>query len=109
MCGVGGVRRQHDLGIRGQLDLARPAAAIGNRHATDLGIVLGRDRHLQCGGERAVAPDDLDPILEERGFIAIRFDCPWVGTPPTTPRRCPHREGRCRCPSRRASRPRASA
>ena len=38
---VGGRRRQHDLGVRGQLDLAGAAAEVRDRHAAHLGVVLG--------------------------------------------------------------------
>ena len=50
---VGGLRREHDLGIRGQLDLAHPGAVIGERHAAQLCIVFLRDHHLQAAGDRA--------------------------------------------------------
>ncbi len=36
---VVGLRRQHHFGIGRHIDLARPVAGIGNRHAADLGVV----------------------------------------------------------------------
>ena len=49
---VGERRRQHDLGIGGDLDVARPVARIGDRHAPDLGIVLRRHDDVEGRGER---------------------------------------------------------
>ena len=43
---VGGLGRQHELGIGRDLDLPHPAAGIRDRDAADLGIVFRRDEHL---------------------------------------------------------------
>ena len=71
---VGCGRRQHDLGVRGQLDLPGTASEVRNRHAANLGIVLGRDRHFECCRDRPVAPDDFGSILGERHLVAVRLD-----------------------------------
>ena len=55
MGGVGCVGRQHDFGVRGQLDLARAGAEIRDRDAANFGVIFGRDRHFQRGRDRAVA------------------------------------------------------
>ena len=46
---------QHDLGVAGDLHFPRPIAAVGDRQAPDLHVVLGRDHHLELGLEVAVA------------------------------------------------------
>ncbi len=71
---VVGLRRQHQLGIGGDVDLARPAAGIGDRDAADLGIVLGRDEHLQRGRERSVAAREFGAILVEDDVIGVGLD-----------------------------------
>ena len=71
---VGARRRQHDLGVGGQLDLARRARRIGDRDAADLGVVLRRDDDLERRRDRAVAPDELGAILGERHLVAVRLD-----------------------------------
>jgi len=43
---IGQWRRQHDLGVGGDLDVTRRTAGIGDRHATDLGVVLRRDHDV---------------------------------------------------------------
>ena len=74
MCRVGRVRGQDDFGIRRHVDFASPASHVGDRDTTCLGIVFGRDGHVQPGGDRAIAPDDFDAILEERRLVTIGFD-----------------------------------
>ena len=64
---------QDDLGVRRHVDLARPAAAVGERDAPDLGVVLGRHDHLERGGDGAVVPDDLGAILGEDDLVAVRL------------------------------------
>ena len=64
-------RRQHDLRVRRHLDLARFAAEVRERHAPDLGVVLGRDEHLEPGQQIAVAALDLGAVLEERHLVAV--------------------------------------
>ena len=40
---------QHDLGVAGQLQLARPRVVVGEREPADLGGLLRRDGHFQNG------------------------------------------------------------
>ena len=54
--GVGGRRRQHELGVGRQLELARLRAEVRDRDAADLGVVLRRDHDLERGRDGAVAP-----------------------------------------------------
>ena len=75
---VVGLRAEHQLGIRGDVDLARAAAVIGNRDAPDLGIVLGRDEHFQRRRQGAVAPGVFGTVLVEHGVIAIGFGAAWL-------------------------------
>ena len=67
---VGGLRRQHQLGVGRHLDVARPVAVVGDRDAADLGVVFGRDEHFQRGRERPVAPGELGAVLVERDLVA---------------------------------------
>src|SRR4029450_11252580 len=66
--------RQPDLGVRRYFDLPRLAAEIRDRDAADLGIVLGRDEHLESREEIAVATLDLGAILQERRLVAVGLD-----------------------------------
>ncbi len=54
--------RQHHLGVAGDLDAALRAAAVGEAHAPQLDVVLGRDRDLQQA---------LDPVRHAvvRGLV----------------------------------------
>ena len=106
---VGGLRRQRQFGIGGDLDLARAGAGVGDRDAADLGIVLGRDEHVQRRRQRAVAARELGAILGEARRRSRRARRRSADSPPTRPRRCRRRAGRCRSRSRRRWRPRASA
>ncbi len=71
-CGhVGGLRRQHDLGVGRDVDLAHAAAGVDDRDAAHLGVVFGRDQHLHRRGQRAVAPRELGAILAERDLVVV--------------------------------------
>src|SRR5271165_2575751 len=71
---VCGLVRQHELGIGRDLDLARAAAEVGYRDATDLGIVFARDKHLQDRGERSVAALELCTVLVESNVVVVGLD-----------------------------------
>ena len=71
---VGRRRREHDLGVRGELDLADPPAEVRDGHPTHLGVVLGRHYHLERRRDRAVAPSDLGAVLGEDGLVGVRLD-----------------------------------
>ena len=45
-----------------------------DRDAANLGVVLGRDEHLQRRRERAVAARELGAILVEGDVVAVRLD-----------------------------------
>jgi len=60
---IGGLRRQHQLGIGGELDLPRAGACIRDRDAADFGIILGRDEHLHCRRKGSVVACELGAIL----------------------------------------------
>ena len=64
--------REHELGVRGDLDLPRPRAEVGERHATELGVVLRRDDHLEGRRDRAVPPVELGAVLEEGRAVRVR-------------------------------------
>ena len=71
---VGRGRREHELGVRGDLDLARPRAEVRERDAADLGVVLGRDDDLERRRDAAVAPVELGAVLGEDDLVASRLD-----------------------------------
>ena len=71
--GVGGGRRQHELGVRRDLDVPRAAAGVRDRDAAYLGVVLRRDDDLERRGDRSVVPDELGAILGERDVVAVRL------------------------------------
>ena len=62
--------RQHDLGVAGDLDLARPVAAVGDRQPPHLDVVLGRDGDLELRLEVAVAPAERDLVEIEGRLVA---------------------------------------
>ncbi len=64
-------RGEHQLGVGGDVDLARLAPQVDERHAADLGIVLRRDQHLERAHDGAVAPANLDPVLEEGRLVGV--------------------------------------
>ena len=68
--------RQHQLGIRRDLDVQRAAARVRDRYPAHLRMVVRRDDHVQRGGQLAVPPDELRAILCERDFVAVRLDAP---------------------------------
>ncbi len=69
---IGGGWRQHDLGIRGELDHARARTRIGHRDSPHFGIVFGGHHHIERGGQRTVAPHELCAIFREGHLVAVR-------------------------------------
>ena len=68
-----GRRAEHDLGVAGDLDLARPPAAIGQRQASNLHIVLGRHHDVELRGD-AVVGAAVDGLLRrERDVVVLRL------------------------------------
>ena len=96
-----GVRRQHDLGIGGQLDLPNLVSQIGNRDAANFRVVFRRNRHFQGRRDGAVAPDDFGAALGESDVVTGRRRRRWADSPPTKRRRCAYREGKHKSPTRR--------
>ena len=70
---VGGGRREHEFGVRRELDVPRAAARIRDRDAPNLGVVLRRDDDLERRRDRPVVPDELGAILGERDVVAVRL------------------------------------
>ena len=70
---VGRLRREHDLGVGRQLDLASVRTEIRQRHSADLRVVLRRHDDGQAGRDRTVAPGELGVILGERDLVAVRL------------------------------------
>ena len=63
-------------------------AEVGQRHAPDLGVVLGRHHDRQAGRDRAVAPGELGLVLRVRHLVACRPRGPlgWCPADQTAPR-----------------------
>src|SRR5258708_1511310 len=80
MRGVGGVGREDQLRVRGQLYLASAGDVIRDRYAANLGVILGRHRYFERGGEGAVAADDFRAILGELDFVSVGLDAGWLVT-----------------------------
>ena len=78
---VVGLRRQHELGIGRDVDLAHPVAGIRDRDAADLGVVFGRDEHFQRCRERSVVPGELGAILVERDVVGVGLGAGSAGKP----------------------------
>ncbi len=74
MCGVGSRRRQYDFAVRSDVDLPDLDAEIGDRHPTDLRVVLRGHRDLERCDDGAVVSDDLRPTLGEGHLVSIRLD-----------------------------------
>ena len=66
---VGGRRRQHHLGVGGELDLAGRRPLLVDRHAANLAVVLAGDETSRRGRDRAVAADEFRAILAEDDFV----------------------------------------
>ena len=70
---VGALRRQHQFGVGGHLDLACVFTEIREGDATDLGVVLGGHQHLQSGGQGSVPTFEFSVILVEGDLIGVRL------------------------------------
>ena len=70
---VGGLRRQHDLGIGGDIDLTGPVLEIGDRQPAKLGVVLRGDHDLEGGRQRPVPLHDLGPVLGVDHVVGVRL------------------------------------
>jgi hypothetical protein len=69
--GEGGMRRvgrgrgQDELGVGGDVDLARAPPAVDQRHLPHLAVVLAGDEDVERGGEPPVAADEAGAVLAE--------------------------------------------
>ena len=73
MRGVGGRRRQNQLGVGREFDLARLASAVGQGDAADLAVVLAGDQDVHDGRQRAVATEELGVVLAEDDLLVVRL------------------------------------
>ena len=74
MSDVGGRRCQHELGIRGDVQVPVAIAGVGERDAAHLRIVFGRNQHFQHRRHRGIDAHKFRAILGEGHRIAIGFD-----------------------------------
>ena len=68
---IGALWPQCEFGIRRDLDVARSTSGVGDGHATNLGVVFGRDEHFERRRQSAVSSRDLDAVLVEIDSIFI--------------------------------------
>jgi len=101
MRGVGGVGREHQFRVRGQLDFARAISDVGDRYAADFGVVLGRDSDFERGGEGAVAADYLGAIFGELDIVTVGLDAAWLITRRPDFAAGDVAQGRCTSPTNR--------
>ena len=66
-------RRQHDFGVRGELDLAVAAGMVRQGYAADLHVVLRRDADLGLRLQIVVATPEFGAALGENGLLELRF------------------------------------
>ncbi len=71
---VGALRRENDLGVRRDFDLAGADAGIRDRNAANFGVVLAGYKYVQRRRQRAVAARHLDAVLVEGHGIGVRLD-----------------------------------
>jgi hypothetical protein len=67
------LRRQHQFGIRGDVELSRPVPGVQNRHTSDLRCVFGRDENLQGRRQRAIATREFGAVLLEGDLVGVRL------------------------------------
>ncbi len=99
---VGAGRGEHDFGVAGQIEAARPMAVVGDRDAPQLGVVFGRDDDL---GARFEARRRRAARRRGRARTWLRTRRrrgPTAGGSSTRRRRCRDRARRRNCPSRRS-------
>ena len=75
---VAGATGQHDLAVRRDFDIPRSRPVVGDRHAPQLGVVLGGDDHLELGFKAVVAARELGAILEETGAELVWLYAQWL-------------------------------
>ena len=85
---------QHDLGVAGDLDLARPIAAVGDRQPPHLHVVFRRDGDLELRFEVAVAAPERRLVELEGGLVLVGLAAGSAGRSATRPRRTTDRAGR---------------
>ena len=72
VAGVAAVVEEHDLGIAGQLELARAGVVVGQRDPADLGAGFGRDRDLGQALDLAVEAAERDLVGREDCLVVVR-------------------------------------
>jgi hypothetical protein len=64
---------EHQLRIRSQRDVARICAVVGQRDAAQFDIAINHKRHIEHGGQCAVASRDADATVGQGGRTGVRF------------------------------------
>ncbi len=70
--GCEGCERQ--LGIGGDLDVAHAVAAVRDRYAADLGVILRRNDDLQGRHDHCIMANEFRAILGEGRLVAVGLD-----------------------------------
>src|SRR2546426_10704841 len=71
MSGISFGRRQHDLSIARQFDLARAARIVGNRNLPHLGILFGRNNDLRMGYDAGIRAPEIRLVFRETYFVRL--------------------------------------
>ena len=95
---VAAFRRQHDLGVAGQLDLAHGRAAIDHRDAAQLDVVFRRHGDLGVDVDGAVATPEDRAIRAEDDLVVVWLDQRAADRSSTRPRRLRRSRTKQNCP-----------
>ncbi len=68
-----GRRRQHDLRVAGDVDLANSRALVDDRHAPHFDVVFRRDGDVELRGDLVVVPAERRPLRPELDDVVVRF------------------------------------
>ncbi len=75
---VRGRRRQDDLRVARDVDLANAGAVIGHRHPPHLDVVLGRDRHIEPRRHRAVPALERRALRQKGDRVVVGLPVHWM-------------------------------
>ena len=106
--GIRGGRRQHQLAIRRDFNVAHAAAGIRDREVAYFGVVLGRHDDPQRRRDSRVGPMKLSAVLGKCRSVAVRLHPTWLVASGPHPAAFHVAQEDVDCPCRPVSRLRAS-